>query len=80
MRRRRHLTPSVELTSQDSMQLAKPRTPADMGANRLASNSLLECLVVGKAAAHHIAEQSPQTNPELPAWDESRVSDADEKS
>ena len=35
--------------------------------------------MVGKAAAHHIAEQSPQTNPELPAWDESRVSDADEE-
>lgn len=49
------------------------------GANRLASNSLLECLVVGKAAAHHIAEQSRTELPELPAWDESRVSDADEE-
>jgi L-aspartate oxidase len=49
------------------------------GANRLASNSLLECLVVGKAAAHHIAEQSRVELPELPAWDESRVSDADEE-
>lgn len=51
------------------------------GANRLASNSLLECLVFGEAAAadinrywrdHDIPEQ-------LPDWDESRVSDSDEQ-
>lgn len=49
------------------------------GANRLASNSLLECLVVGKSAAQYIAEQAQTTSPELPDWDESRVSDADEE-
>jgi L-aspartate oxidase len=49
------------------------------GANRLASNSLLECLVVGKAAAHHIASQASFSMPALPDWDESRVSDADEE-
>jgi L-aspartate oxidase len=49
------------------------------GANRLASNSLLECLVIGRAAAQSIEQQAPQTTPDLPAWDESRVSDADEE-
>jgi L-aspartate oxidase len=48
------------------------------GANRLASNSLLECLVIGKAVAERIASQGPVEVPELPSWDESRVSDADE--
>ncbi|HEY8609504.1 MAG TPA: L-aspartate oxidase [Noviherbaspirillum sp.] len=49
------------------------------GANRLASNSLLECLVLGRAAARHI-EAQPQPQPiDLPAWDESRVTDADEE-
>jgi len=49
------------------------------GANRLASNSLLECLVLGRAAAKHIELQpKPQPIP-LPAWDESRVTDADEE-
>jgi L-aspartate oxidase len=49
------------------------------GANRLASNSLLECVVVGRAAAKYIAQQEkPKTIP-LPAWDESRVTDADEE-
>ncbi|MCU0840352.1 MAG: L-aspartate oxidase [Thiobacillaceae bacterium] len=49
------------------------------GANRLASNSLLECLVYGRAAATHLAgaEATPRT--ELPKWDESRVTDADEE-
>jgi len=49
------------------------------GANRLASNSLLECLVFGQAAAEDILAQSPKTIPELPYWDESRVTDADEE-
>ena len=49
------------------------------GANRLASNSLLECLVVGKAAAQHIASQPEAEFRKLPSWDESRVSDADEE-
>ena len=49
------------------------------GANRLASNSLLECLVFGRAAANHILAQSASPLPTLPAWDESRVTDADEE-
>jgi L-aspartate oxidase len=49
------------------------------GANRLASNSLLECLVFGQAAASHILEQQSPRIPTLPQWDESRVTDADEE-
>ena len=49
------------------------------GANRLASNSLLECLVFGKAAAEDILSQPVKTSPPLPYWDESRVTDADEE-
>lgn len=49
------------------------------GANRLASNSLLECLVFADAAAKDILNQSPAKSPALPAWDESRVTDADEQ-
>ena len=49
------------------------------GANRLASNSLLECVVLGRAAALHIAQQSHITTHALPEWDESRVTDADEE-
>jgi len=49
------------------------------GANRLASNSLLECLVVGRACAHQIAAAPPVDLPKLPGWDESRVTNADEE-
>ncbi|HEX3098726.1 MAG TPA: L-aspartate oxidase [Usitatibacter sp.] len=49
------------------------------GANRLASNSLLECLVFSESAAADIASQPSPSVPELPAWDESRVTDADEE-
>jgi len=52
------------------------------GANRLASNSLLECLVFAKAAAEDILKQLPSAGPAptgLPAWDESRVTDPDEQ-
>ena len=49
------------------------------GANRLASNSLLECLVFSEAAAAHMADQPDMDVPALPPWDESRVSDADEE-
>jgi L-aspartate oxidase len=51
------------------------------GANRLASNSLLECLVFAEAAAEDIRAQlaqAPDAATDLPPWDESRVSDADE--
>lgn len=49
------------------------------GANRLASNSLLECMVFGRAAAQHISQSVDQVLPPLPHWDESRVTDADEE-
>jgi len=49
------------------------------GANRLASNSLLECLVFAEAAANDILEQDESELPELPPWDDSRVSDPDEE-
>ena len=49
------------------------------GANRLASNSLLECLVFGQAAAEDILSQPTRPTPKLPYWDESRVTDADEE-
>ncbi len=51
------------------------------GANRMASNSLLECLVFAAAAATHIADTLADTMepPPLPAWDESRVRDSDEE-
>ncbi|TSA23224.1 MAG: L-aspartate oxidase, partial [Betaproteobacteria bacterium] len=48
------------------------------GANRLASNSLLECVVYGHAAAAHIANHTTTPPDSLPDWDESRVTDADE--
>lgn len=49
------------------------------GANRLASNSLLECLVMGRTAAEYINTQPPIQLPTLPAWDDSRVTDAFEE-
>ena len=49
------------------------------GANRLASNSLLECLVLGTAAAHDIANQPESSLPSLPEWDESLVTNANEE-
>ncbi|HEY5763684.1 MAG TPA: L-aspartate oxidase [Rhodocyclaceae bacterium] len=49
------------------------------GANRLASNSLLECLVYSAAAAADIDRQPRVKMPALPEWDESRVTDADEE-
>ena len=48
------------------------------GANRLASNSLLECLVFAEAASRDILGKTPVSIPELPQWDESQVTDADE--
>ena len=51
------------------------------GANRLASNSLLECLVFGEAAARHITANWDELGepPAIRAWDESRVTDSDEE-
>lgn len=49
------------------------------GANRLASNSLLECIVFSEAAANDILTQPKVKLPEIPAWDESRVTDPDEE-
>ena len=51
------------------------------GANRMASNSLLECLVFGQAAAEDIRQRLPgfAAPPKVPEWDESRVTDSDEE-
>jgi L-aspartate oxidase len=49
------------------------------GANRLASNSLLECVVVGTTCADRILQTAVEPAPLLPAWDESQVEDADEQ-
>lgn len=51
------------------------------GANRLASNSLLECFVFGAAAARHITAHWDElpAPPAIRPWDESRVSDSDEE-
>ena len=48
------------------------------GANRLASNSLVECMVFARAATQIIEQTLPTEPRALPAWDDSRVSDADE--
>ena len=52
------------------------------GANRLASNSLLECLVYGMAAAAacdaDLATRPPPA-PALPPWDDTQVTDSDEQ-
>lgn len=50
------------------------------GANRMASNSLLECLVYGWSASEDIIKRMPYARPtaHLPAWDESRVENPDE--
>jgi len=52
------------------------------GANRLASNSILECLVIAESAADDIATRLNREEadlPVLPDWDESKVSDPDER-
>ena len=52
------------------------------GANRLASNSLLECLVFARAAGEQIQRDLTKekfNEPQVPAWDESQVSDPDEQ-
>ena len=55
------------------------------GANRMASNSLLECLVFARAAAQHITKNSSSTKAstteceKIKSWDESRVTNSDEE-
>lgn len=49
------------------------------GANRLASNSLLECVVLGKTCAERILAEGERAPEALPPWDESKVEDADEQ-
>lgn len=50
------------------------------GANRLASNSLLECIVYARSAAQHILSNPVLPKPQfpIPAWDDSQVKDSDE--
>ncbi|MEM5527812.1 L-aspartate oxidase [Gammaproteobacteria bacterium AS21] len=50
------------------------------GANRLASNSLLECIVFASACALDIKETLTEDYqfPDIPNWDESQVTDSDE--
>jgi L-aspartate oxidase len=50
------------------------------GANRLASNSLLECLVFARSASEHIRARlhEPFVEVTVPHWDESQVTDSDE--
>ncbi len=49
------------------------------GANRLASNSLLECVVLGRTCAQHIRTLATNVHSQPPAWDESQVENADEQ-
>ncbi|MCW8975219.1 MAG: L-aspartate oxidase [Sedimenticola sp.] len=51
------------------------------GANRMASNSLLECLVYAQQAAQEITTKLPSTPglPDVSPWDESRVTDSEEE-
>ncbi|WP_416772036.1 L-aspartate oxidase [Pseudomonas sp. RHF3.3-3] len=50
------------------------------GANRMASNSLLECFVYARSAAADILRELPQVAQPaaLPSWDASQVTDSDE--
>lgn len=51
------------------------------GANRMASNSILECLVFARAAAKHISANEDQSHnwDKIKDWDESRVTNSDEE-
>ena len=49
------------------------------GANRLASNSLLECVVLGHTCAADILQRDYVADAHLPDWDESQVENADEQ-
>ena len=50
------------------------------GANRMASNSLLECFVYARSAAQHISDTlaDSQQPKQFMAWDESQVTNSDE--
>lgn len=50
------------------------------GANRMASNSLLECFVYGMRAAEHIQANFTQdhNSPDVPEWDDTQVTNPDE--
>jgi L-aspartate oxidase len=48
------------------------------GANRLASNSLVECMVFARSASTDILANAMPAAPAVPAWDDSQVKDADE--
>ncbi|MCT8089701.1 L-aspartate oxidase [Acinetobacter sp. C_4_1] len=50
------------------------------GANRMASNSLLECFVYGMSAAKHIESlfNPDYVSPDAPSWDDSQVTNPDE--
>ncbi|MFU9044919.1 L-aspartate oxidase [Acinetobacter tibetensis] len=50
------------------------------GANRMASNSLLECFVYGMSAATHIQSHYVEnySSPQVPEWDDSQVMNPDE--
>ena len=48
------------------------------GANRMASNSLLECVVFAKAAAQDIKENFSNNGKSIPEWDNSKVIKAGE--
>ena len=49
------------------------------GANRLASNSLLECVVIGKTSAQAILALPATETVDVPPWDDSLVENADEQ-
>ncbi|MDP3759324.1 MAG: L-aspartate oxidase, partial [Ramlibacter sp.] len=49
------------------------------GANRLASNSLVECMVFAQGAVNAIRSAAGVATPAMPLWDDSRVTDADEQ-
>jgi L-aspartate oxidase len=51
------------------------------GANRMASNSLLECIVYGQFCAEDIIKkmQDKSADFDIPEWDDSRVTDSDER-
>jgi L-aspartate oxidase len=48
------------------------------GANRLASNSLVECMVFARSASNDVLATPLPPPPPVPQWDDSRVTDADE--